>query len=192
MCKFLAFTFCMSLELRPWHVFVQFVCFSLKSKMLNIFLLNSDLSFNQSNTQGYWNIYIQRLMDNNVENVAVMVILYSTIFLFNSRVFSLLYLSAVCFISFPFKPATFWLAVSVTSQRPKSREKWSETDCLEKSETWSWDSQEFLVLADLIQDEDPPLHYIALKSTLKDFESNNHSLAALLGTPVHLLVNANI
>lgn len=69
MCKFLAFTFCMSLELRPWHVFVQFVCFSLKSKMLNIFLLHSDLSFNQSNTQGYWNIYIQRLMDKNVENM---------------------------------------------------------------------------------------------------------------------------
>lgn len=167
MCKFLAFTFCMSLELRPWYVFVQFVCFSLKSKMLNIFLLHSDLSYNQSNTQGYWNIYIQRLMDNNVENVAVMVILYSTVFLFNSRVFSLLYLSAVYFISFPFKPAIFWLAVSVTSQRPKSREKWSETDC---REVWNlvWDSQEFLVLADLIQDEDPPLHYITLKSTLKD------------------------
>lgn len=46
-------------------------------------------------------------MDNNVENVAVMVILYSTVFLFNSRVFSLLYLSAVYFISFPFKPAIF-------------------------------------------------------------------------------------
>lgn len=151
MCKFLAFTFCMSLELRPWYVFVQFVCFSLKSKMLNIFLLHSDLSYNQSNTQGYWNIYIQRLMDNNVENVAVMVILYSTVFLFNSRVFSLLYLSAVYFISFPFKPAIFWLAVSVTSQRPKSREKWSETDCLEKSETWSGTHRNSLYLLTLFK-----------------------------------------
>lgn len=96
-------------------------------------------------------IHIQRLMDNNVENVAVMVILYSTVFLFNSRVFSLLYLSAVYFISFPFKPAIFWLAVSVTSQRPKSREKWSETDCLEKSETWSGTHRNSLYLLTLFK-----------------------------------------